>query len=293
MNTADCRQSHPAHEVTKPDANTLPRRIWTLWAQGLAHMPAVPRACVETWTAHNPDWDVKILTAETLHHWVDPLLCEPAANSLRPYRLSELARVNLLARHGGVWVDATCYCMKPLDQWLADCLDSSFFAFSRPGPDRLMASWFLASPSNGYIPSRLWDTLYRYYLGHDFSDTGWRQLARRALDKTLNHSTRTTSLWFAPPLPQLKISPYLSFHYKFTDLTRVDPAFREIWNKTATISADGPHSLQFHGLDRPPSPEILADFAQQRVPLYKLDWRVDPSALSASSTLRALLAQTA
>ncbi len=275
------------------DMSGVPRRIWILWKQGLDHMPPISRACIDTWATHNPGWDIKVLTGETLCDWADPLLCLPKAQAQPPCRLSDLARLNLLARHGGVWVDATCYCMKPLDQWLPDYLGSGFFAFDRPGRDRLMSSWFLASPPDGYIPRRMWDTLESYFLGRNLSDTGWRRLARRALAKALNRSTRTTSLWFAPPLPQLGITPYYSFHYMFNRLTRTDPAFRDIWERTVKVSADGPHSLQFHGLGRPPSPQILADIEQRRVPVYKLDWKIDPAELTASSTLNTLLGQRA
>jgi len=183
--------------------------------------------------------------------------------------------------------------MKPLDEWLPDYLGSGFFAFDRPGRDRLLSSWFLASPKDGYIPRRMWQVLDGYYLGRNLSDTGWRQFARKVLDRVLNRSTRTTSIWFSPPLPQLGITPYFSFHYEFNRLARTDPAFRDIWERTVKVSADGPHSLQFHGLERSPSPQILADIEQRRVPAYKLDWRIDPAALQASSTLNVLLGRGA
>jgi hypothetical protein len=270
------------------DINGVPRRIWILWTQGLDQLPPIPRRCIDSWVAHNPDWDIKVLTRKSLCRWTDAVLGRPKAQSLRPYRLSELARLNLLARHGGVWVDATCYCMKPLDEWLPACLTSSFFAFDRPGRDRLMSSWFLAAPPGDYISRRMWEVLDDYYLGRSLSDTGWRRLARMVIGRGLNHNTRTTSLWFAPPLPQLGITPYLSFHYLFNRLARTDATFRDIWKQTPKISADGPHSLQRHGLDRPPSPQILADIEGRRVPVYKLDWRIEPGTLSPSSTLNAL-----
>jgi hypothetical protein len=273
------------------DINGVPRRIWIFWAQGLDQMPPVPRACIESWSQHNPDWDIKILTGKSLCEWADPRLCLPYTQSQRPYRVSELARLNLLAEHGGVWVDATCYCMKPLDEWLPGCLGSGFFAFDRPGRDRLMSSWFLASSPKGYIPRQMFEALDRYYLGRKLSDTGWRRVVRRVLDSVLNQSTRTTSLWFAWPLPQLGISPYLSFHYKFSQLTESDPVFRDIWARTVKVSSDGPHDLQFHGFHEPPSPQIAADIEQSRMPLYKLNWRIDPATLAPSSTLNLLLSR--
>lgn len=252
-------------------------------------MPPIPRACIDTWITHNPDWEVTLLDGASLGDWTDPVLGSPRAQSQPANRLSDLARLNLLARHGGVWVDATCYCMKPLDAWLPECLESGFFAFARPGRDRPMSSWFLASPADGYIPGVMWAALRDYFLGHEFSDTGWRDGVRKALDRTLNRNMRTTSLWFAPPLPRLGITPYCAFHYMFGKLARTDPVFRDIWERTVKVSADGPHSLRAHGLGNPPSTQILADLKQRRVPFYKLNWRVDPAALSASSTLNVLL----
>ncbi len=272
-----------------PDLYGVPRRIWILWTQGPDHMPQVPRTCIDTWAAHNPGWDIEVLSIETLHHWVDPLLCQPETLSQPPYRLSDLVRLNLLDRHGGVWVDATCFCMRPLDNWLPDWLASGFFAFARPGRDRVMSNWLLASAPSGYIPHRMWDALRSYFLARDLSDTGWRRVARKGLDQVLNHSTLTTSLWFAAPLPQLGISPYLSFHYLFNRLIRTDPTFRDIWERTPKISSDGPHSIAFHGFDKPPSSQILADIEHRRVPVYKLNRRIDPAALSTSSTLNVLL----
>jgi hypothetical protein len=210
---------------------------------------------------------------------------------LSPQKLSNLVRLSLLARHGGVWVDATCYCVKPLDSWLGDVLGSGFFAFARPGRDRLISNWFLASARGSHIASSMWGALSSYYLDRNLSDTGWRRQVRTRLERFINYNVRTTSLWFAPPLPQVGITPYHSFHYMFNRLARTDPDFCSIWRQTPRVSADGPHHLQTHGLDRSPSPQIVAEINEQRVPVYKLDWGIDPATLPPSSTLNVLFAR--
>ncbi len=252
-------------------------------------MPPVVRACVGTWQQRNAGWDVRLLSGDDLCNWADPILDEPRARALSPYRLSELARLSLLAQHGGVWVDATCYCARPLDEWLPDSLGSGFFAFDRPGVDRLAASWFLASVPEGYIPRRMWDALRGYYIRRVPPDRAWRRFALRRLNGALNRSPRTTSLWFVPPLPQLGLSPYFAFHYTFNRLVRVDRDFAAIWERTPKFSADGPHGLRLHGFERRPSPELLGEIEERRTPVYKLDWRVDPTMLHPASTLNVLL----
>lgn len=281
--------AQPRYE-TQADFPGLTKRIWLLWAQGLDRAPPVPRACIDSWFKHNPDWEITLLNAETLRDWANPVLCEAKARSLPSYRLSELARVDLLARYGGVWADATCYCMKPLNDWLPSCLRSRFFAFARPGRDRVMSSWFLASRPGGHIPHRMWDALRGYYLDRDlFLDSGWQGSVSRQLARAFNSNPYTTALWFAPPLPQLGITTYFSFHYMFASLTWTDRAFRDIWRRTVKVSAVGPHTLMFHGFGEPPSQEILTDIETRRVPLYKLNWRIDPGSLPKSSTLNTLL----
>jgi len=225
-------------------------------------MPPVVRACVESWSRENPAWDLTVLTGGTLAQHADPILATPEARRLLPYRLSDLARLSLLLRHGGVWVDATVYCTRPLDGWLPDHMGSGFFAFDRPGPDRLLSNWLLAAPPDGYVPQRMWEALSGYYLDHGLRLNGsWRSLACKALSRVLNRSTRTTAVWFWPPLPQLGITPYFAFHYTFARLARSDPQFAAIWSATPKITADGPHSIQ-----HPPARDA---------PVYKLDWRQD------------------
>lgn len=283
----------------------VPKRIWILWIQGLDNAPSIPRLCVDTWIQRNPDWEVTVLSGETLGDWVDPVLSSPKAQSLLPYRLSGLARLDLLAQHGGVWVDATCYCMKPLSEWLPAHMESGFFAFANPAPDRMISSWFLASPPRGYICQRLWEELSRYYLNHTLKlDPDWLQHSdpgagssmsparirfAAMLYRLLSRNSRLAQLWLAPPLPQLGFTPYFALIYTFGRCYRIDPAFRDIWDRTVKVSANGPHRLQYHGLYGSPSTELLAEFDERRVPFYKLDWRVDPSSLPESSALRVLL----
>lgn len=282
----------------------IPRRVWLFWDQGLDLAPSLVRSCVESWVRHNPDWEVTVLSGESLCDWGDPVLCEPRARSLLPYRLSELARLSLLLRHGGVWADATAYCMKPLDEWLPAYLESGFFAFANPAKERLIASWFLASSRGGYVPGRMWQALSSYYLHHNlhlsadelaYSAPGAqtplsreRQRVASLLPKLLNRNVRLAQLWLVPPLPQLGLSPYFSFHYMFARLVRVDPTFRAIWDRTIKVDAYGPHGLHRNGLAHAPSPDLLAELADHRQPVYKLDWRYDPSSLPAASALNVL-----
>jgi mannosyltransferase OCH1-like enzyme len=45
------------------NVETVPRRLWFLWLQGVDNAPTIVRRCLETWTAHNPSWDIVALAA--------------------------------------------------------------------------------------------------------------------------------------------------------------------------------------------------------------------------------------
>ena len=125
-----------------PEPTTLPKILWLYWHQGEDQAPKLVAQCLQTWRDLNPNWDVRVLDGATVreHVCVDDL---PSNISLQA--LSDVIRLRLLRRYGGVWVDATAYCVRPLNDWLPPLMTSGFFAFTLPASDRLIGSWFLAA----------------------------------------------------------------------------------------------------------------------------------------------------
>jgi hypothetical protein len=140
---------------------SFPRIIYLFWDQGFDHAPDLVRRCVQSWTEQNPGWTVRLLERS------DADAIVPRANlpdSLKATPYSDILRSELLNRNGGVWADATLYCTRGLDCWLLSVMtQTDFFAFSRPGPDREIASWFLASRPDAYIISQLTVGVRRFW----------------------------------------------------------------------------------------------------------------------------------
>lgn len=82
---------------------------------------------------------------------------------------SDILRWRLLANHGGLWVDATLYCCRPLGEWLASCRSpESFFAF-RTCESHVYHSWLLyGRPSSSVVVSINYelDRYWIYFGGH-------------------------------------------------------------------------------------------------------------------------------
>lgn len=196
----------------------LNRTIWLLWLQGWDTAPWLVRQVAESWEINNPDWQIRYLSWSNLEAYVDDIdyVFDPD-KTISPQALSDIVRLSLLNRHGGVWADATLLCMQPLSPWIADAVEPAGLWMyhghgggmdGRYGP----CSWFIASEPGGLIINR-WKQA---------CDAYWR--ARRAT------------------------SDYFWLDGLFKRLFRTDPGFRETWRRAPHLYVEKP--AQAHGFAR-------------------------------------------
>jgi len=251
----------------------VPRRVWFLWLQGLDEAPELIQSCHRSWVERNPGWSVEVLTRRNLIDWLGRRVQEPWARELPLAQFSDLIRLELLVTYGGVWVDATCFCRMALDKWLFDFCKSGLFCFSRPAPDRLLASWFLASaPANPllravrYQLSEYWNQSTPYYQSGG--------IAARILEQLVRRRVISPQIWFQPFVWRtLGARPYFAFHYMFERVIRDDKSLAALWEQMPEVSADGPHRPQSIGLDEMITPSMRASLAGESAPVYKLTWK--------------------
>ena len=250
----------------------VPKIVWFLWFQGLEQAPLLVKKCFESWINHNADWKIIFLCDDNLHQYIDLDLSKEKLTKLNRTHLSDLVRLKLLSQYGGIWVDSTCFCTKPLDLWLNNYLHSGFFAFYRPGKDRLLSNWFLVSQVNHPIISKLYEKLVSYWKYNNFRPFK-KDLAMKLLARVLNKNIKTTKYWFSPLVSKvLKIYPYYCFHYLFTELVCSDCECKMLWDRTPKLSADAPHKILKVMHDRL-SKEIKYDIDSKVDFLYKLNWK--------------------
>lgn len=244
-----------APQPRDPGPNRLPRTIWMLWLQGWDEAPELVDACMRTWRRCNPDWELRLLAEDDL----PPLIGDDAGmrtisgKQLPSEALSDVVRLALLLRYGGVWADATTFCLRPLDDWLAPLLVSGFFAFTNSSPDRMIASWFLAAePGNRLLG--IWQAYVVAY---------WRRRARRH-----------THFWF--------------HGFLYGGAYRENREFRAIWKATPTLSSRGP--AQLAGRLGDPLPQAQWDaISRSGVPLLKLRYRRADAPFGPQSAYRKLV----
>jgi len=184
--------------------------IWMYWAQGISHAPEVVQHCIRSWERKNPDYDIRVLSQEDIADYIDLGESVPhkRLGKMSLAAFSDVVRIHLLARYGGIWVDSTLLCLSALEDWLfTEQPGFPFFGFSRPGADRLISSWFLFADPNSYIATR-WAQEVRLF----WSKWKWRR-------------------------------HYYWFHHLFNELYSKDLAFKSEWDKAPVHLANGPHHL--------------------------------------------------
>lgn len=87
------------------------RRIWVFWGQGEERMPALIKACYNQLVTLNGD-TVRLVTNRNLHELLDipaEIYEKVERRDITWAHFSDIVRTSLLARYGGLWLDATVW----------------------------------------------------------------------------------------------------------------------------------------------------------------------------------------
>lgn len=137
-------------------SSDIPNIIWGFWDGELTE---TVKTCVQSWKHYNPEYEVIILNKQNLPKYlpdVDFATIVHAKDSNA--RFSDFVRLNILARYGGIYIDASTICHKPFS-WLhaiqkkkgVDFIGYYLEKFTDPKYKEyspVIESWFLASTPN-------------------------------------------------------------------------------------------------------------------------------------------------
>lgn len=144
------------------------KTIWILWLQGWDKAPWLVQKVRESWEKLNPEWNVELVDEKNLSTYVDIPYIDKVKS---PAAKSDVIRLNLLEKHGGVWADATLLCMHPLDTWVYEALEPTGF-WMYHGRDRGEgpASWFIVSVANSILIRKWKKACDEYWSSRDKED---------------------------------------------------------------------------------------------------------------------------
>ena len=129
----------------------IPKLIWMFWNTPIDKAPEVVRLSIRSWIELNPDYEVRVLTDDNLTENLgfDFYQIFKLSTVRLPIALkADLLRMYLLKHYGGIWADATTFCLKPLSEgWLTEITQKhKFFTFRHKADQSMPVEvWFIAA----------------------------------------------------------------------------------------------------------------------------------------------------
>lgn len=156
------------------DSGDVPNIIWVYWHQGIDQMPEIVRICVDSLMKNKGINKVVLITKYNLADYITipkDILKKFETGIISNAFFSDIIRVNLLSKYGGLWIDSTVYVAKEID--LSKICNNSFFTVKNDNlnnkitiSDFRWTTFFMVSPKNMYVFGELKEMMYFYIRHH-------------------------------------------------------------------------------------------------------------------------------
>lgn len=156
----------------KNDSN----KVWVCWFQGYEYAPPLVKACINSMSRVMPEKEIIVLTENNYKKYVE--LPDYIEKKLKKGKIgmahfSDLLRISLLAKWGGMWIDSTALCTD--GEFFKYVSKQPLFVFKQlnlgiQGEAPIIASnWFISSENGNPIVVLTRDLLYAYWRDYDYA----------------------------------------------------------------------------------------------------------------------------
>ncbi len=148
------------------------KRVWICWFQGMENAPQIVQDCYASVCYWMKDWTITVITTENMDKYVkfpEYIIDKWKKGIISNTHLSDLLRLELLIRYGGLWLDSTTYMTEPIPSYI---IDSDFFVYRNGWMDMEMinmGSWLMYSKYKGHkILCETQRLLYEYWKKYNY-----------------------------------------------------------------------------------------------------------------------------
>lgn len=148
-------------------------KVWICWFQGIENAPQIVQKCYESVKKHMPDKEIIVLTSDNLADYVqfpDFILDKWNSGQITYTHMTDLLRLELLIKYGGLWLDATVYCSGAEFPNYMTNSDLFFYQCLKPGRDghsHISSSWLISAKTNNKILMAVRELCYEYWKEHN------------------------------------------------------------------------------------------------------------------------------
>lgn len=200
------------------------KTVWMFWWQGEDVMPELVKRCYTSVKENMSDWEIVLLTKQNYKEYAsfpDYIMEKLKSGIITLTHFSDLLRLELLIKHGGLWLDATVLCTSGVVP--NSILKSDLFLYrpQKPGSDgkaKTLSSWLIWAKSNNKILKATQTLLYKYWQDKNFLEDDYllHQFMSIVMDFYLKESN--------------KIPPFCNSIPHILLLHLFDPYNEQYWN---------------------------------------------------------------
>lgn len=223
--------------------HNISNKVWVCWFQGLDNAPDLVKKCYQSLKDNLTDREIILITCDNMERYVkfpEYILNKWKKGQITHTHMTDLLRLELLIKYGGMWIDATVLCTSPREKIPDYFFDSDLFLYQiqKPGRDgqaQPISSWLISAKSNNkilmmtrYLCYEYWKNninMVDYFLFHDFmmislehNEEEWKNIIPR--DNAAPHylllrlfDQYDEGLWNAI----IEQSPFHKLSYKFLE----------------------------------------------------------------------------
>lgn len=146
-------------------------KVWICWFQGMENAPHLVQKCYRSVQEHLTDREIVLITSENMSDYVqfpDYIIEKWKKGQITHTHMTDLLRLELLIRYGGMWLDATVFCTSQREDIPDFYFDSDLFFYQclkpgRDGQSLYISSWLMSAKTNNKILMACRNLCYEYW----------------------------------------------------------------------------------------------------------------------------------
>ncbi len=199
--------------------------------QGEDNAPNIVQSCLNRWRELNPKYSIEVYCLRDIQQCLVDVGGIQSVMTVQAK--SDIFRLWLLRRYGGIWVDATTMPALPLDHWLPRVSKTGFFAFRGHLSPLEIDSYFLASAQGHPLVSHWWDETRRY----------WNR-PRKKMYMNSWLENYSPGIQESIVRGESDVHPYYWVMHLFKRVLATEQGMQDVWSAVPRIDGGLCHSLQ-------------------------------------------------
>jgi len=141
--------------------------VFTCWLQGEENAPELVKACFKSMREQLKGKQLVVITSKNLKEYTDMpqyIYEKWEKGIISNTHFSDLLRLELLAKYGGLWIDSTVLCTGDLSRYVNK--DTKLFVYKndhRNNPAHCLSSWLIYAKANNPIIVNTRNILFKYW----------------------------------------------------------------------------------------------------------------------------------